>query len=264
MTERVVILAGGFGTRLAERTDAMPKPMVEIGGRPILWHLLKYFGHFGHDSFVIACGYRGEVIKRYFLDLRDQSGTLAIDYRTGTVERQDANREPWRVELVDTGYETETGGRLRRLRDRLAGGGTFLMTYGDGLADVDLRALLAFHRKHGRLATFTAVRHVSPFGRPVLEGDRAVGFAEKPADGDAWISAGFFALEPAVLDEIVGEGDHVSFERVVLPKLAQDGELMAHRHEGFWHPMDTLRDVRRLNQMNDEVNPPWKIWERDR
>lgn len=259
MPERVVILAGGFGTRLAERTDAMPKPMVEIGGRPILWHLLKYFGHFGRDSFIIACGYRGEAIKRWFLDLRDQAGSLVIDYRTGRVEREDPTPEPWRVELVDTGHDTETGGRLRRLAPRLDDG-TFLMTYGDGLSDVDLGALLAFHREHGRAATFTAVRHASPFGRPVIEGDRAVAFVEKPADQDAWISAGFFALEREVLDEI--EGDRTSFEREVLPRLAQAGELMAYRHDGFWHPMDTLRDVRRLNDLNQSAHAPWKVWEK--
>jgi glucose-1-phosphate cytidylyltransferase len=254
---KVVILAGGFGTRLAERTDETPKPMVEIGGRPILWHILKIYGHFGFNDFIIACGYRGEMIKRFFLEYRERTSDLVIDFSNGQVERLSEIADPWRVALLDTGPETMTGGRVRRVRPHL-GAGTFLMTYGDGVADVDLKGLVDFHRRHGKLATFTAVPSPSPFGHPSLDGDRVASFAEKPHENGSWINGGFFALETEVIDRI--DGDHVSFEIDVLPELAREGQLMAYRHEGFWHAMDTLRDVRNLNRMWEEPVTPWKVW----
>jgi glucose-1-phosphate cytidylyltransferase len=255
---KVVILAGGFGTRLAERTDEMPKPMVEVGGMPILWHIMKIYGHFGFNDFLIACGYKGEQIKRFFLDYRDRSSDLTVDYAANEVARTARDIEPWRVSLVDTGPDTMTGGRLKRLAEHI-GAAPFFMTYGDGVADIDIGLLLRFHREHGRLATITTVHTPSSFGRPNLEGDRVVSFQEKPGDPDRWINGGFFVLEPGVLDMI--EGDHTSLERDVLPRLAASGELMAHRHAGFWRPMDTLRDVRLLNTLWSEPRPPWRIWD---
>ena len=256
---KVAILAGGFGTRLAEHTDAIPKPMVQIGGKPILWHILKIYSHFGFNDFVIACGYRAEDIKRFFIEYRQQMSDLVIDFAADRIERINPKMEPWRVAIIDTGAQSMTGGRIRRLAGQL-GRGTFLMTYGDGVANVDVDALLRFHRKHGKLATFTAVRQPSQFGVPTLRGDQAVRFAEKQAADSDWINGGFFALEPGVMKYI--PDDQTSFELDSLKHLAADGELMAYRHEGFWQPMDTLRDVRKLNSLwaNADVPAPWKVW----
>jgi glucose-1-phosphate cytidylyltransferase len=289
---KTVILAGGFGTRLAEHTDELPKPMVDIGGgRPILWHILKIYSQFGFNDFIIAAGYRSEVIKRFFMEYRLQMSDLVFDFTSGKVQPINTHVEPWRVAVIDTGEQTATGGRLRRLREQLVpplpsgkgpgvragasgegsnsrshpspfpkgeGVSTFMMTYGDGVADIDLHALLRFHKSHGKLATFTAVQRPSQYGVPTLEGDRATSFAEKPSTIGEWISAGFFVLESAVLDAIVGDTD--SFELHTLPKLAREGQLMAYRHTGFWHPMDTLRDVRKLNTLWAGNEAPWKLW----
>ncbi len=252
----VVILAGGFGTRLAERTDEIPKPMVEIGGWPILWHILKIYGHFGFRDFVIACGYKSSAIKRFFLEYRDRESDLVIDFHRDTVDRIVRHVEPWRVSLIDTGDRTLTGGRVKRLGP-LVRSGRFMMTYGDGVADVDIAQLLRFHESHGRLATMTTVHPPSRFGLARMDGDRVVAFAEKPDHSHEWINAGFFVLEPTVLDWIAG--DSTMFETEVLPRLAAEGQLMAFRHEGFWQPMDTLRDVRNLNAMWAD-SPPWKVW----
>ena len=254
---KVVILAGGFGTRLAEHTDELPKPMVEVGGRPMLWHILKIYSHYGFNDFLIATGYKSEIVKRFFLEYRQQMSNLVIDFARNRVQHNDTQVEPWRVEIMDTGPKTLTGGRLKRLSQRL-NSGTFFMTYGDGVADIDLNALLRFHRKHGKLATFTAVRQPAQFGVPTLKGDRAVRFAEKRASDTDWISGGFFALEPGITRYI--RGDQTSFELDSLKKLAEDGELMAFRHEGFWQPMDTLRDVRKLNSHWANADAPWKVW----
>ena len=254
---KVVILAGGFGTRLAEHTDELPKPMVEVASRPILWHILKIYSHHGFNDFIIACGYKAEIIKRFFLDYRQQMSDLLIDYANDRVEHLKQAIEPWRVALVDTGADTMTAGRIKRLAGHLSDN-TFMMTYGDGLADIDINALLAFHRAHGRLATFTTVHPPALFGRAMLEGDRVVAFAEKPESPASWINGGFFVLQPEVLDFI--EGDDMSFELAVLPRLAKEGQLMAFRHDGFWHPMDTLRDVRNLNAMWKAGDVPWKVW----
>ncbi|WP_019877471.1 glucose-1-phosphate cytidylyltransferase [Sporichthya polymorpha] len=253
---RVVILAGGLGTRLAEETETRPKPMVEIGGRPILWHILRHYAAFGHDEFVVALGYRGEVVKRWFLERMSLSGSMTIDLDAHTVERHDGATEGWLVHLLDTGQDTNTGGRIRRCAPHLAGE-PFLLTYGDGVSDVDLDEVLAFHRRCGRLATVTAVRPPARFGGLLFDGDLVSEFTEKPQIGEGWINGGFFVLEPAVLDLI--EGDHTNFEHDVLAPLAKDGQLAAYRHEGFWQCMDTLRDKQYLESLWEAGSPPWTV-----
>ncbi len=254
---KVVILAGGYGTRLQEETAVRPKPMVEIGGRPLLWHIMQIYAAYGHTEFFIALGYKGEVIKQYFLTYYLYHHSFRIDLATGRVQVYNGTPENWTVHLIDTGLETQTGGRLKRLAPFL-GRETFLMTYGDGVADVDLDALVAFHRRHGRLATVTAVRPPARFGGLTFDGDRVVRFVEKSSLGEGWINGGFFVLEPGVLDYIAG--DATPFEGEPLERLAADGELMAYRHQGFWQCMDTLRDVRLLESLWQSGEAPWKVW----
>lgn len=254
---KVVILAGGFGTRLAEETVVRPKPMVDIGGHPILWHIMKSYAHYGHREFVVALGYKAEVIKRFFLDYADLDGDLTVGLRNRSVDRHDHHAEDWKVHLIDTGMATMTGGRLKRLRDLLANE-TFMMTYGDGVGDVDITALLDFHRSHGKLATVTAVRPPARFGGLEFDGDRVRRFTEKPQIGEGWINGGFFVLEPGVMDFI--EGDSTKFEQEPLMKLAEAGQLMAYRHESFWACMDTLRDKQQLDRRWAENDAAWKVW----
>ena len=251
---KTVLLAGGLGTRLAEESESKPKPMVEVGGRPILWHIMRSYAARGFKEFVVALGYRGDVIKRYFLDYFYLRNSLSIDLRTNQIAVQGSDCEDWMVHLRDTGLDTQTGGRLRRLADELRGG-TFMMTYGDGVCSVDPQALLDFHRRHGKLATITAVRPPARFGGLVFDGDSVAQFSEKPQVGEGWINGGFFVLEPEVLDYI--DTDDTIFERSPLERLASDGQLIAYRHEGFWQCMDTLRDVRLLNSLCDGRLPPW-------
>jgi len=251
---KTVLLAGGLGTRLAEESESKPKPMVEVGGRPILWHIMRSYAARGFKEFVVALGYRGDVIKRYFLDYFYLRNSLTIDLRTNQIAVQGSDCEDWTVHLRDTGLETQTGGRLRRLADELRGE-TLMMTYGDGVCSVDPRALLDFHRRHGKLATITAVRPPARFGGLVFDGDFVAQFSEKPQVGEGWINGGFFVLEPEVLDYL--EADDTIFERSPLERLASDGQLIAYRHEGFWQCMDTLRDVRLLNSLCDGKLPPW-------
>ena len=251
---KTVLLAGGFGTRLAEESESKPKPMVEVGGRPILWHIMRGYAARGFTEFVVALGYRGETIKRYFLDYHHLRNDLTIDLRTNDISVRSVDCEDWIVHLRDTGLHTQTGGRLRRLADILRGE-TFMMTYGDGVCSIDVRLLLEFHRRHGKLATVTAVRPPSRFGGLVFDGDLVSEFSEKPQIGEGWINGGFFVLEPQVLDYI--DGDDTLFERGPLERLASDGQLVAYRHEGFWQCMDTLRDVRLLNSLCDGRVPPW-------
>jgi glucose-1-phosphate cytidylyltransferase len=256
---KVGILAGGLGSRLAEETETKPKPMIEIGGRPILWHIMKYYTHFGFDDFVIALGYKGEVIKRWVVDYANLMTDLSISFRDGAVTQlgeQSDGVDDWQVALVDTGQATNTGGRIKRLAPYL-GESTFFMTWGDGVSTVDLHALLEFHRSHGKLATMTAVRPPARFGHIELDGDRIVEFSEKPQVGEGWINGAFFVLEPAVVDYI--DGDTTQFEREPLERLAADGQLMAYRHADFWQCMDTVRDKKLLEELW-ETKPPWKVW----
>jgi glucose-1-phosphate cytidylyltransferase len=254
---KVGILAGGGGTRLAEETDTRPKPMVEIGGRPMLWHIMMHYARYGFKDFAIALGYKGDMIKRYMLDYCALNTNLSVNFSEGRVEREGNPVDDWNVDLIDTGQETMTGGRIKRLRGYL-GGGTFMLTWGDGVSDVDLGELLKFHRTHGRLATVTAVRPPARFGRLEMSGDQVTDFAEKPQLSEGWINGAFFILEPGVFDYI--DGDETQWEKEPLEHLARDGELMAYKHAGFWQCMDTLRDKRLLETMWTSGNPPWKTW----
>jgi glucose-1-phosphate cytidylyltransferase len=256
---KVVILAGGFGTRLREETEVRPKPMVEIGGRPILWHIMKHYAHHGFREFVIALGYKGDAIKRYFLDYYPLQGGITVSLASGKVEVHDGAREDWIVHLADTGLDTQTGGRVRRLEPSLRGD-RFMITYGDGVSNVDLRDLLRFHQSHGKLATVTAVRPPARFGGIELEGSRVTRFTEKPQIGEGWINGGFMVCEPGVLAYVTDDG--TSLERVALETLAAEGQLMAYRHEGFWQCMDVLRDAQLLESLWRTGAAPWKVWER--
>lgn len=254
----VVILAGGFGTRLQEETTVKPKPMVEIGGQPILWHIMKIYAARGFKDFVIALGYKGEVIKDYFMNYRYRASSLTLRLRTGEAIVRDSNCENWTVHLLDTGLHTQTGGRVKLVAQSISND-TFMLTYGDAVANVDVNRLLAFHRSHGRLATVTAVRPPARFGGISFDGDLVARFEEKPQIGEGWINGGFFVLEPGVADYI--EGDDTIFEREPLERLAEDGQLAAYRHNGFWQCMDTLRDVRLLESLWQDEGAPWKVWE---
>lgn len=254
---KVVILAGGLGTRLAEVTDVTPKPMVDVGGRPMLWHIMKIYSTYGFNEFVIALGFKGEVIKDYFLDYNYRYTNLSVDLRSGQVDLHQGQNESWRVDLIDTGLATQTGGRVKRLKN-LLDDEPFMLTYGDGVADLNIRDLLKFHRSHGKLATVTAVRPPARFGALRFDGDQVTAFVEKPQLGEGWINGGFFVFENAVLDYI--NDDETILERDPLERLAQDGQLMAFRHQTFWQGTDTLRDVRLLRSLWDNNEAPWKIW----
>jgi glucose-1-phosphate cytidylyltransferase len=254
---KVVILAGGMGTRLTEETELKPKPMVEIGGRPILWHIMKHYAHHGFKEFFIALGYRGEVVKRFFLDYCSLSGSMSVDLAQGVVNNRDSNCEDWLVHLKDTGNETNTGGRVKRLGPWLSDG-TFMLTYGDGVSNVDLQKLLEFHRRHGRIATVTAVRPPSRFGGLIFDGDLVTEFTEKPQIGEGWINGGFMVFEPGVFAYLAGDED--SLETDALEKLALDKQLVAYRHEAFWQCMDTMREVRLLENLWRSNDAPWKVW----
>jgi glucose-1-phosphate cytidylyltransferase len=255
---KVVLLAGGLGTRISEETSVRPKPMIEIGGRPILWHIMKLYSKFGHNDFIVCLGYKGYIIKEYFANyfLHMSDVTFHISENRMEVHREMA--EPWRVTLVDTGEETLTGGRLKRVASYLADEEVFGLTYGDGVADIDMAAQLAFHKKHGKLATVAGVRPAKRFGTLKLNGDIVEKFEEKPADEGGWINGGFFMLSPKVINQI--EGDATIWERAPLESLAKRGELRAFLHHGFWHPMDTLRDKTYLEEEWASGKAPWKVW----
>jgi len=254
---KVVILAGGFGTRLVEETEVKPKALVEVGDRPILWHVLRHFAHFGHEEFFIALGYKAEAIKRYFLDYNNLSGSMTLDLASGNVEVHNRECDKWVLHLYDTGLHTLTGGRVKRLKEHL-GNETFMVTYCDGVSDLDLNELLRFHRKQGRLATVTAVRPPSRFGGLMFDGDRVKEFTEKPQIGEGWINGGFVVCEPGVFDFI--DGDETSLEAHVLERLAAQGQLAAYRHEHFWQCMDTMRDRKLLESLWKGGDAPWKVW----
>lgn len=255
---KAVILAGGRGTRISEESHLRPKPMIEVGGRPILWHIMKLYAAHGIDEFVICLGYRGYMIKEYFANYFLHRSDVTIDMRTNRVHYHDNRSEPWQVTLVDTGESTQTGGRLRRIADFLDEG-PFCMTYGDGLADVDISAQLQFHQSHGRAATMTVVRPPARFGSTILDGRDVVAFSEKSPADSGFINGGFFVLDRSVLDLITG--DETPWEREPLETLARDGELVAWVHEGFWQPMDTLREKEVLEEMWQQGAAKWKAWE---
>ncbi len=256
---KVGILAGGLGTRLSEETVEKPKPMVEIGGKPIMWHIMMHYSHYSLKNFVIALGYKAEVIKKYMVDYCSLNSNLTVNLKTGAVEMSEGEKPDWTVELIDTGLHTNTGGRIKRLAPYM-GNETFMLTWGDGVSDLNLNELLAFHKSHGKLATLTAVRPAARFGHIELDGDQIVEFSEKPQTGEGWINGAFFVLEPGVFDYV--EGDDTQWEKAPLENLAKDGQLMAYKYSGFWQCMDTLRDKRRLEGLWDTGHAPWKIWEK--
>ena len=255
---KVVILAGGLGTRLAEETEVKPKPMVEIGGLPILWHIMKHYACHGFKEFYIALGYRGEVVKRFFMDYYSLNGSMTIDLASGDLKTRDRECEDWIVHLENTGLDANTGGRVKRLESHLQSD-TFMLTYGDGICDVNLQKLLEFHRAHGRIATVTAVRPPARFGGLVFDGDMVAEFTEKPQIGEGWINGGFMVCEPGIFNYL--KDINTSLEADTLEQLASERQLAAYRHEGFWQCMDTLRDKRLLESLWQQQRAPWKVWE---
>ena len=256
---KAVILAGGLGTRLAEETGLRPKPMVEIGGRPILWHIMKIYAAHGINEFIIALGYKSEIIKEYFLNFYAINNDLTIDLSSGATIIREGKQPNWKVHLVDTGLHTQTGGRLGRLKDWIVPDEDFCFTYGDGVSSVNITDSIDFHRQHGKLATVTTVRPPARFGGIKFDGDRVAEFTEKPQTGEGWINGGFFVLNGKVLEYL--DGDDTIWERAPLERLAQDSQLMAFKHEGFWQPMDTIREKTLLEELWASGKAPWKVWE---
>ena len=254
---KVVILAGGLGTRLAEETEVRPKPMVEIGGRPILWHILKHYAHYGFREFFVALGYKGDAIKHFFIDYCNLNGDMTVRFSQGEIERHKGEKDDWTVHLFDTGQDTATGGRVKRLEKWLKDE-TFMLTYGDGVSDVNLQDLVSFHRAHGCAATVTAVRPPARFGGLIFEGDSVAEFTEKPQVGEGWINGGFMVLEPKIFRYL--DGDQSILEKDGLERLARERQLVAYRHDNFWQCMDTLRDKRLLESLWQQGKAPWKIW----
>lgn len=255
---KVAILAGGLGTRLSEETTIKPKPMVEIGGKPILWHIMKIYASYGFREFVIALGYKGEVIKDYFLNYHHNAHSLTIELKSGKVSTHGQASEDWIVHLLDTGYETQTGGRVKQIAEFI-GNEPFMLTYGDGVSNVNIPRLLEFHQKQGRLATLTAVRPPARFGQLVFEGEQVTRFEEKPQIGEGWINGGFFVLQPEIVNYI--ESNATYWEREPLEQLARQRQLAAFHHDDFWQCMDTMRDVQYLAKLWQENQAPWKLWQ---
>lgn len=254
---KVAILAGGAGTRLAEETQVRPKPMVEIGGYPILWHIMRHYYHYGFNEFAVALGYKGDVIKDYMASYGHRSANMRVDFGKGSVEYENNNGLDWQVDLVETGAQTMTGGRIKRLQPYV-GDGTFMLTWGDGLSNVNLHELMTFHRSHGKLATVTAVRPPARYGHLEFDGDRVAAFSEKPQTAEGWINGAFFVLEPQVFEYI--DGDHTQWEKEPMEGLAREGQLMAYKHGDFWQCMDTLREKHILEQLWTSGQAPWKVW----
>jgi glucose-1-phosphate cytidylyltransferase len=256
---KVVLLAGGLGTRLSEETELRPKPMVEIGGKPILWHIMKIYSHYGFNDFIVCCGYKSYYIKDYFYHYYMHSADMTIDLAGNNVEYHNSGSEPWRITLVDTGLDTMTGGRIKRIQ-KYVGQEPFMLTYGDGVADININNLVECHKENGKLATLTAVLPTGKFGSLEIDDDNAIrSFYEKPHGDGSWVNGGFFVLQPEVFDYIA-EGDATVFERKPLERLAEDGQLQSYKHTGFWKPMDTLRDKIELQQMWEAGDAPWKAW----
>jgi glucose-1-phosphate cytidylyltransferase len=255
---KVVLLAGGYGSRLADDLELKPKPMIEIGGRPVLWHLMMYYSWYGYKDFVITLGYKGEMIKRYMVDYCSLHSNITINLGNGDVKVHDGPKPDWKVDLIDTGIQTKTGGRLKRVAPFL-GNETFMMTWGDSLSNVDLNHLVEFHRSHGKLATVTTVHPTARYGYMLFEGDQVLEFSENPQIGEGWINGAFFVLEPGVIDYI--EGDETVWESQPLMRLAQDGQLMAYRHKSFWQALDTMREKHILESLWQAGEAPWKKWE---
>lgn len=256
---KAVILAGGLGTRMQELTELIPKPMVEIGSKPALWHIMKIFSYYGVSNFNVALGYKGHIIKKFFTDYSTNQNSIRVDLSRDVIEELENNHEDWVVELIDTGPVTQTGGRIARMK-KFIGDNRFFLTYGDGVSDIDLEALLEFHKKQGKIATVTAVRPPSKFGALGVREDGSVGqFTEKPKDGETWISGGFFVFEPEVFDYLSEDAECI-LERAPLENIAKDGMLSAFQHKGFWQCMDTVKDVDFLNSLWDEGRAPWKSW----
>ncbi len=254
---KVAILAGGVGARLEDDPTPKPKPMIEIGGRPILWHIMMLYAHYGYNDFIIALGYKGELIKKYIVDYASLSSNLSVSLKTGEYQILGGERPNWQVDLIDTGIPTATGGRISRLRPYLSDG-TFVLTLGDAVSDIDVNRLLDFHHRHGKLATMVAVRPTARFGHLKFDGDRIISFAEKPQTAEGWLNGAIFVLEPGIFEYI--EGDDTQWEREPLQRLAADGHLMAYAHEGFWLAVDTLRDKRTLDSLWESTKAPWKLW----
>ena len=258
---KVLILAGGFGTRLSEETDIRPKPMVEIGGKPILWHIMKTYSHYGINEFVILLGYKGYYIKEYFANYFLHQSDVTIDMSSGDIEVHNNSSEPWKVTLLDTGLNAMTGARVKKAKDHI-GNEPFLLTYGDGVANVDIQATLDFHKKHGKLMTMTSAQPDGRFGAlDINENDKVVAFKEKPRGDDSWINAGYFICQPEVLDYIP-QGDDAVLEQEPLKNLAKDGQIYTYKHNDFWMPMDSLRDKIKLNEMCESQDAPWMVWDK--
>lgn len=254
---KVVILAGGLGTRLAEETEIKPKPMVEIGGRPILWHIMKIYSHYGFREFYVALGYKGEAIKRFFFDYHSLNGDISMDFASGAVNVENRDCEDWTVHLIDTGQNSMTGGRIKRL-EKFIGGETFMVTYGDGVSNVNVEELVGFHRSHGKLATVTAVHPPARWGELLIKEDSTTEFSEKPQTHEGWINGGFMVLEPEVFAYLSGDENILELE--VLERLARENQLVAYRHYDFWQCMDTLRDKKLLESLWENGSAPWMVW----
>lgn len=254
---KVVILAGGFGTRISEESHLKPKPMVEIGGKPILWHIMKIYSYYGYNDFIICLGYKGYIIKEYFANYFLHNSDVTLDLKKNSMEVHQNHSEPWKITLIETGEFTQTGGRLKRVKDYI-GGQDFCFTYGDGVSDVNIKKIIEFHQKQNTLATLTAVKMPGRFGKINMSGSKIVCFQEKPEGESGWVNGGFFVLSPGVFDYI--EDDDTVWERTPLERLASDGNLSAYVHDGFWHMLDTLRDKIRLEELWNSGKAPWKIW----
>ncbi len=255
---KAVILAGGFGTRFSEETNSRPKPMIEIGGKPMLWHIMNIYAAQGINEFIIALGYKGDYVKEYFLNFYAINNDITIDLSTGETTIHEGNQPDWKIHLVDTGHYTQTGGRLKRLRNWIGNDEIFVFTYGDGVADINLKRLLEFHKSHDKIATVTTVRVPARFGRIGFKGDQIFEFYEKPQESEGWINGGFFVLHPKAIDYI--EGDNTIWEHGPIGRLTKDGQLMGYRHNGFWSCMDTLKEKNYLEELWNSGEAPWRIW----